>query len=91
MTTDFKPNSPTIVLAFSSLLFLAVGGPIMWVAANATHSTSVRAWAYPMMYAGSGVFALGYLLFVLTLLSAFAAIIVRTIRASRVGAVSSPE
>lgn len=81
MKTDFKPNSPTIILAFSSLLFLTVGGPILWVGANA--ATSGRVEAYPTMYAGAGVFALGYLLFVLTLMSAFATIIVRAFRSSQ--------
>ncbi len=77
MNTDFKANSPTIVLAFSSLLLLSIGGPLMWAGANSVHLSTAPLWASPTMYAGVGVFALGYVLFVLTLISAFATIIVR--------------
>ena len=78
MNTDFKPNSPTIVFAFSSLPMIAIGGPLLWVGANAALSTTDPMWARPTMYAGSGIFAVGYLLFVLTLLSAFATILIRS-------------
>ncbi len=83
MNTDFKANSPTIVLTFSSLLLLSIGGPLLWVGTNSVHLPSVQMWAYPTMYLGSGIFALGYVLFVLTLVSAFATFIVRARHSSR--------
>ena len=91
MNTDFKPNSPTIVLAFSSLLLLTIGGPILWAGANGAHWTSVPLWAYPTMYAGSGLFVVGYMLFVATLVSAFVTIAIRAKRSSHVDAGSSVE
>jgi hypothetical protein len=89
MNTDFRWNSPTIVLAFGSLLFLTIGGPMLWVGARA--ATSGQAWAYPTMYAGFGVFGLGYILFVSTLIAAFATIIFRALRSSRIDATSPPD
>ena len=91
MNTDFKPNSPTIVCAFSSLLLLTIGGPILWAGANAAHWTSVPMWAYPTMYAGSAVFVVGYLLFVATLVSAFVTIVIRAKRSSHAEVESSVE
>jgi hypothetical protein len=86
MNTDFKLKSPTMVLSFSSLLLLTVGGPALWVGASAANSTSVEMWAYPTMYAGFGISALGYVLFLLTLLSAFVTIILRAKRSAGIDA-----
>lgn len=91
MNTNFKPNSPTIIFAFSSLLLLTIGGPILWAGANAAGGTSVPLWAYPTMYAGSAVFVVGYTLFVATLVSAFVTFAIRAKRSSHMDAGSSVE